>query len=113
MTGTYIDLMEIDGILNELTQKLKEKFGGRIDLVILFGSYARGDKREESDLDVLIIGKVGLDEVIDVTYSLSLKHGIYISPIIMTKDYFKMLKDEGASFVKNVLKDGVIAYGRI
>lgn len=99
-------------ILDELTQKLIEKFGSRIDKIILFGSYARGDEGEESDLDVLIIGDIRLDEVIEVTYSLSLKHEIYISPIVMTGDYFEMLKDEGASFVKNVLKEGVVAYGR-
>lgn len=104
--------MKTNTILEELTQKLIEKFGDRIHQVILFGSYARGEERDESDLDVLVVGDVRLDEVIEITYSLSLKHGIYISPIVMTKDYFDMLKNEGASFVKNVLKEGVVAYGR-
>jgi len=66
-----------------------------------FGSYARGEFGEESDLDVLVIGDVKLNEVIDVSYPLSLKHGIYISPIVMSRDYFEMLKTEGTSFVKN------------
>ncbi len=35
--------------------KLREKFGGRIDQVILFGSYARKGFQEESDIDVLVI----------------------------------------------------------
>ena len=34
---------------------LKEKFGDSIDRVILFGSVARGEDREDSDIDVLII----------------------------------------------------------
>ena len=112
MTNRNNDLMDVDMIVKELTQKIREKFGDRIEQVILFGSYARGDEEEESDLDVLIIGDVKLGEIIEVTYSLSLKHGVYISPIIMTKDYFEMLKDEGASFVNNVLKEGVVAYAR-
>jgi predicted nucleotidyltransferase len=112
MVGKNNDLMNIDMIVKELTQKIAEKFGGRIEQVILFGSYARGKAKEESDLDVLIIGDVGLDEVIEITYYLSLKHGIYISPIVMTKDYFEMLKNEGASFAKNVLDEGVVAYAR-
>ena len=106
------DLMKIDMIVKELTQKIAEKFGDRVEQVILFGSHARGEAKEESDLDVLIIGDVGLDEIIEITYPLSLKHGIYISPVVMTKDYFEMLKDEGASFVKNVLREGVVAYAR-
>ena len=36
---------------------LKERFGGRIKKVILFGSVARGDAEEDSDIDVLVIGE--------------------------------------------------------
>jgi len=43
---------------------------------------------------------------------LSLKHGIYISPIVMSKDYFEMLKAEGTNFVKNVFREGVTVYAR-
>lgn len=112
MAGKNNDLMNIDMIVKELTQKIAEKFGDRVEQVILFGSHTRGEANEESDLDVLIIGDVGLDEVIEITYPLSLKYGIYISPTVMTRYYFEMLKDEGASFVKNVLREGVVAYGR-
>ena len=102
----------IDKIVEELAQKLREKFGDRVEQVILFGSYAREEFGEESDLDVLVIGDVKLDEVIDVSYPLSLKHGIYISPIVMSRDYFEMLKAEGTNFVKNVLREGVTVYAR-
>lgn len=114
MAGKNNDLMKIKNmVVKELTQEISEKFSDRVEQVILFGSHARGEAKEGSDLDVLVIGDVGLDEVIEITYSLSLKHGIYISPIVMSRDYFEMLKDEGASFVKNVLEEGVIAYARV
>jgi len=61
----------IGKIVEELAQKLREKFGDRVEQVILFGSYARKKFGEESDLDVLVIGNVKLDEVIDVSYPLS------------------------------------------
>ena len=54
----------IGKIVEELAQKLREKFGDRVERVILFDSYARKKFGEESDLDVLVIGNVKLDEVI-------------------------------------------------
>lgn len=54
--------------VEEFVRKLKEKFGSRIESIVVFGSYARGEWKEESDIDVLIIGDVKLDEIIDVTY---------------------------------------------
>lgn len=102
----------VDKIVEELAQKLREKFGDKVEQVILFGSYARDEFGEESDLDVLVIGNVKLDEVLEISYPLSLKHGVYISPIVMSRDYFEMLKAEGTGFVKNVLREGVTVYAR-
>ncbi len=65
--------------LDEFILELKRRYGDRIYEVIVFGSYARGDASDESDIDVLIIGDVKLDEVIDVSYPLLLKDGVYIA----------------------------------
>ncbi|RLG37219.1 MAG: nucleotidyltransferase domain-containing protein [Candidatus Alkanophagales archaeon] len=105
--------MKHEKVVKELVQKLKEKFGGRIESVIVFGSYARGEWREKSDIDVLIIGDVKLDEIMDITYPILLEHGVYISPIVMSRDYFEMLKAEKTGFIENVLKEGTALYGGI
>ena len=44
-----------ENILNELKESLLKRFPGRIKLIRLFGSKARGDYDEESDTDLLII----------------------------------------------------------
>ena len=41
--------------LMELSRKLKEEFKDKIEEVIVFGSYVRGDFREDSDIDILIV----------------------------------------------------------
>lgn len=99
-------------VIEELVRKLKENFGERVESIIIFGSCARGECREESDVDVLIVGDVKLDEVIDVVYPIFLKYRIYISPIVMTRDHFELLKMERTGFIENVLKDGITLYGR-
>jgi len=101
--------MRNEKAVEEFVRKLKEKFEDRIESIIVFGSYARGESKEESDVDVLIVGDVKLDEIIDVTYPIFLKYGVYISPIVMSRE---MLKAEKTGFIENVLKEGIMLYGR-
>jgi len=54
-TCVYIKIMADDYL--EISKKIKEKFGEKVANIILFGSYARGDYSEESDIDILIIVK--------------------------------------------------------
>ena len=99
--------------VEEFVRKLKEKFGSRIESIVVFGSYARDEWKEESDIDVLIIGDVKLDEIIDVTYPILLKYRVYISLLVMSRDYFEMLKAEKTGFIENVLKEGITLYGGV
>ena len=39
----------------EFKQSLRERYGERFAKLILFGSYARGDFHEESDIDFLVV----------------------------------------------------------
>ena len=57
-----------------------------MEAVILFGSYARGDYTEESDIDIMILVKCRTAELnryrdimTDVTSRLSLAHDVLIS----------------------------------
>ncbi len=44
-------------ILSDVTAGLREIFGEKLENVILYGSYARGDADEESDIDVMALIK--------------------------------------------------------
>jgi len=48
----YID------IAREFTGKVLQKYPNKVDVIILFGSTARGEAREESDIDILVVGDV-------------------------------------------------------
>jgi len=65
--------------LDEFIRKLEEKHRDRMDEIIVFGSYARGDAKKDNDIDVLIVGDVKLDEVVDISFPILLEYGIYIS----------------------------------
>ena len=46
---------KVEKILKEIKRYLEEKYGDKIKKVILYGSYARGEATEDSDVDVLVV----------------------------------------------------------
>jgi predicted nucleotidyltransferase len=83
--------------------------------VILFGSRARGDAREDSDWDVLILldkDRITNQDIDDYTYPLRELGWLYnqsINAILYTKkDWNKSIV---SPFRQNVLNDGVRLWG--
>jgi len=99
-------VLQGEKVLQEFVESVRKRFGERIKRIILYGSYARGDYGDDSDIDVLVVGDVTLDELIEVSFPLLLKYGVYVSPHVMTDEHFNYLYREGYSFIKNVKKEG-------
>lgn len=80
---------DISKILKELKQGLIRLYGERIRGLYLFGSYARGDHEEGSDLDVLVVlddferAPAEVQRTNDLVGDLSLEYLITISPVFM------------------------------
>src|SRR3972149_1640628 len=49
------DMTSRRDIAERFARHLKEKYGPRIDRILLFGSVARGEDREDSDIDLLVV----------------------------------------------------------
>jgi predicted nucleotidyltransferase len=81
-------------LIHALKARLQELYGTRLKRLILFGSRARGDFDDASDLDLAIVleppvGRpfVAKCEVIDATYDLFLDSGIFIQPWPVSEDW--------------------------
>ncbi|USS41069.1 nucleotidyltransferase domain-containing protein [Thermococcus aggregans] len=94
--------------LKEFIEKLKAQFPGRIEKIVLFGSYVRRDYDEESDIDVLIVGELSLDDILDLIFEIMLKYGVLINAITESKEEFERLKE--TSFHKIILSEGAVLY---
>ncbi len=81
--------------------------------IILYGSYARGEQKEGSDIDILIL--VNKDKI---TYSdekrikyplfvLEFETGKLISPIVFSLDVWE-IRHKITPFYKNVKKEGIL-----
>ena len=83
---------KLQRLLAELKKGLTELYGRRLKAVYLFGSYARGDYNNNSDLDVMIVLDNYTSYWNELVYSaelasnLSLEYDITISRMIMTED---------------------------
>ena len=51
-----------DEIREELVQGLTDIFGNNISMIILYGSVARGDATQQSDVDIAIVVKNQMDD---------------------------------------------------
>ena len=81
--------------------------------LILYGSYARGDFNENSDIDLLILldkDKITRDDKIKITYPLydiELETGIIISSMVYSKKYWYS-EQKVTPFLENVQKEGIM-----
>jgi predicted nucleotidyltransferase len=87
------------------------------DQIILFGSYARGDNTEKSDIDLLVIKKGlknGLD-IIDSIYMAFYENKIMVPVDVLTIDYNKYIKinNEIGYIYKTIKEQGKVLYGTL
>lgn len=99
--------------VNEFVKVVLDKYEKKIEIIILFGSVARGDAKEGADVDILVIGDVSLEELVDISLLILLEEGELILAKDIKKDRFEYLAREGYSFVRDVLRDGVVLYERM
>ena len=107
----------IDALLWDLKKRLIDIYGDKLKKVLLYGSYAREDSDEESDLDIMVLVdmdekeiKKQQDKVLDVVVDLTTRYGIVLSVIENNYNYFYDWADV-IPFFANIKKEGIDIYG--
>ncbi len=77
----------------------------RIAVAFVFGSMARGDDRAESDLDLLVVGDVSLQEVVTAIDSTQRTFAREINPIVYPAQELRSKLEGGHHFLTTVLAD--------
>ena len=112
-----IEDLRLKGLLYELKNELKKVFGEKLKKVIVYGSYARGESDEGSDLDIMVLVDMNeeeikneRDKVLDLTVDLTTRYGVVLSIIENNYDYFYDWA-EVLPFFANIIREGVSIYG--
>lgn len=81
--------------MKELKEGLVSIYRSKLKGVYLYGSYARGDYQQGSDLDILVVLKKydsygdEINRTSELVGDLSLEYGISISRVFMTESQWK------------------------
>lgn len=98
--------------LQEFLKTAKENHGAKIEQIILFGSYARGEAIEESDIDVLVITGGNRFEMqknlSGIAVDILLDTGEYISAKAVSTEEYYFMKKIKTGFYQNIAKEGVV-----
>lgn len=89
--------------------------GYRPDRIILFGSLARGDVHQHSDVDLLILKDQDLEERFHdrISAVLAFCSGeIGVEPLIYRSDEVEQMLAQGNDFLATALREGVTVYDR-
>lgn len=104
-------------ILLKFAQQVKEILNDKMTKIILYGSYARGDYRENSDIDIMVLTTLSDEEIRGIKtdiYSLAfdfqMEYGVDISVIIKNEKHFNYWLG-ALPFYDNVQKEGVVLDG--
>lgn len=104
--------MRIDTITTEFKQNAAKLYGDRLVDVILYGSYARGQATESSDIDIAVVlaGEVSpgkeIDRMIDIITDLNLRHCTLLSVYpVSEKDY----NTRKSPLLINLRREGIVA----
>ena len=100
--------------LMDFRDRVVKELGNRINAIILYGSVARGEAGEESDIDVLIVGrdKEVRSKVSEISYEIDYENSFetFITSVYYTKEEIEHRIKVRSSFIFEVLKDGVVLY---
>lgn len=101
-------------ILCEFRNKTKSIMGDSLKQMILYGSYARGDYGDNSDMDIMVLTELTddriiqiEDEIFDAAYDIELEYGVPISVNIKNKKHFKNWVNS-LPYYSNIQKEGII-----
>jgi predicted nucleotidyltransferase len=96
-------VLKTSGLAEVLRHALrKEK---RISVAFVFGSIAQGHEQAHSDVDLLLVGEIGLRDVIKLLDGAAENVGREINPKILSPSEFRRRKKTGDPFLSRVLAE--------
>ena len=103
----------VEEICRRVVAAYRRAYGDDIEAIYLYGSYARGDFDEESDIDFAAIVKGDQFELrkkrkqlLHEIAEMDMEYDVFTSPKVISADLFKKYKTE-SGYYKNILKEGI------
>ncbi len=93
-------VLKTSGLADALRSALSDK---RIHIAFVFGSIARGEENSASDVDLLVIGKLGLRELSRLLSGIEEKIGREVNPHVLDPEAFRKRVRAKEHFISSVI----------
>lgn len=101
--------------IRRFVEEARDRYGDKVGEVILYGSVARGEATEGSDVDLLVRwdGTEGeaVRALIAITTRILVEAGILISLHPVSPQRFRRLRETGSHFYRTVQREGIRVTG--
>lgn len=104
---------KIKEVMTKFIKEAKRIYGSLIYDVILYGSCARGDYAEDSDVDVMILVDAAQEEIgkmrrqiMDISDQIDLEYDVVLAPVIQNYQLYQQYMPV-SGFYQNVQREGV------
>ena len=103
---------KINDVIKEFRGEIEKLYNKRLKSIILYGSRARDEAKEDSDIDIVVVleGNISpgkeIDRMIDIITEINLKHGVLLSVYPVSEEDYLTLK---SPLLINVRKEGMFA----
>ena len=107
----------MQNLIKQYVNEIKQIYGTHLRQIILYGSYARGDFRPDSDIDIMILLdlsdlelKAYSQKLSYMTYDFNMDNDLDIKTIAKNEEHFNKWV-VNYPFYANVRREGVVLYG--
>lgn len=108
---------QVQMIMKKFASQVKQILGETLCRIIIYGSYARGDFTENSDVDVMVLTTLTDEESSSISYQLydlafdyQMEYGIDISVMVKNEAQFNYWLG-ALPFYDNVNREGIVING--
>lgn len=100
----------MDQIAKEYVTELRRRLGSSMRQVLLFGSRARGNAREDSDYDMLVVVERRTPEVrsiiLEIEGRLMDRYGVLVATVLRSEDEWR--RSQEFPLAINIAREGVV-----
>ena len=100
-----------------MCKKLVEIYGESLNRIVIYGSYARGEENEQSDVDIALVLKnkekqTVHDTMTDIVVDYELENNIVLSVITIDQENYQKWK-KVLPFYQNIDKEGIVLWKEV